>query len=89
MSSVEIGLYSWNRFITRNFVILPELLGQVLRFALDGNQVRIKLPNVEQLGSRKGHDQLLSVGPRRAADDTPLAYVIHKVDLESRDPHYT
>lgn len=89
MSSVVVHLYSWNRYVTRNFAILPELLGAVLQFKLEGYTARVKLPASDQLDRGKGFDEVITVGARRASDNEPLEFIINKVDIEVEKPERT
>lgn len=79
MQTIEIS--SWNRFITRDFVITPELLGKSLGFTFRNHIIRIELPSSDKINRDKGYDEMVSVRVRRSEDNEPLEYEVHKVDV--------
>ena len=86
MKKSEVNLYSWNRFITRNLVILPELLGKVLQFKFENHTIKIILPGIDTVERGGGFDSIISVGARRTSDNKPIEYDVHKVDIEVIKP---
>ena len=82
MDKINTKISSCNRFITRGFVVVPDLLGKELRFEFEDSSVKIKLPGLEHINLGKGYDNLVSVGARRARDNKPIEYDIQKVDVE-------
>ncbi|KAF5435933.1 hypothetical protein C5S35_09820 [Candidatus Methanophagaceae archaeon] len=77
---------SWNRFLTRNLVVKPEVLGCEHRFSFENRTVSIKIPSSNQVDSGQGYDKVASVAARRAVDDEPFEFYIHKVDVEVSIP---
>ena len=77
---------SWNRFLTRNLAVKPEVLGCEHRFSFENRTVSIKIPSINQVDSGQGYDKVASVGARRAVDNEPLEFYIHKVDVEVSIP---
>lgn len=82
MDKINIKISSWNRFITRFLVVAPDLLGKELQFKFEDSSVKIKLPGDEHINQGKDYDNLVSIGARRARDNKPIEYDIHKVDVE-------
>ena len=89
MTKSVVNLYSWNRFITRNLVILPELLGKELKFTFENHEIKIKLPSINHLDRGKEFNEIISVGARRASDNEPLEFDVNKVDIEVIKPSQT
>lgn len=73
---------SWNRFLTKNFVVSPELMGGSHGFYYDKAKTTIKLPNLSSVDRGKEYDAVAEVGTRRSSDNEPLNYIILKVDVE-------
>ncbi len=86
MTKADVSLYSWNRFITRNFVILPELLGKVLRFTFENHTIKVILPGINHVDRGNEFDPIISVGARRTSDNKPLEFHVNKVDVEVIKP---
>ena len=82
----QIKVKSWNRFLTRNLAVKPEVLGCGHRFSFEDSTVSIKIPSIDQVDSGQGYDEVASVGARRAVDNEPLEFYIHKVDVEVSIP---
>ena len=82
MNSQRIKIKSWNRFLTRNLVVKPEILGTIHQFPFENVTVSIKIPGIGQVNSVNGLDEVASVGARRAIDNQPSEIDIHKVDVE-------
>jgi hypothetical protein len=83
----QITVKSWNRFITRNLAAAPEVLGKEHRFTFENRTVSIKIPSIDQADRGKGYDEVVSVRTRRAIDNEPLEFHIHKVDVEVSIPN--
>ena len=90
MEPRKMKVKSWNRFLTRNLAVKPEVLGCEHCFSFDNIPVSIKIPNIEQVKTDKinlkGGYGVASVGTRRAADNEPLEFYIHMVDVEVSIP---
>lgn len=83
ISKKEYQLRSWNRFVTRNFHIKPELLGRFHRFPFKNAIVTIRLPKKNQVDRTPNFDEIASRGAYRVVDgiEIPQGYYIHKVDV--------
>jgi len=86
MKRHKVKIKSWNRFLTRNLAVAPEVLGQEHLFPFENSTVSIKIPSIDQVDRGKGYDEVASVGARRAVDNEPLEFNIHKVDVEVSIP---
>lgn len=86
MKTQQIKIKSWNRFLTRNLVVKPEILGTKHQFPFENSTVSIKIPSIDQIDSGQGFDKVALVGARRAKDNEPLEFHIHKVDVEVSIP---
>lgn len=49
MKDVKVDLVSWNRFVTRNFAVVPQVLGLACEFQFKKSQIRIELPTDDNL----------------------------------------
>jgi hypothetical protein len=80
----EFQLRSWNRFVTRNFKIKPELIGRFHRFPFKNGTVTIRLPKKAQVDRAAKFDEIASRGAYRVVEgvEIPQGYHIHKVDVE-------
>ena len=47
MNLVEMEAVSWNRFLTRYFAVVPELLGQSHNFRYDQATISVELPTIK------------------------------------------
>jgi hypothetical protein len=89
METRQIEVKSWNRFLTRNLAVKPEVLGCEHRFSFDDRIVSIKVPSSIQVDRERGYNKstsVASIANRRAVDDEPLEYYIHSVDVEVSIP---
>ncbi|MCB9422123.1 MAG: hypothetical protein H6667_20140 [Ardenticatenaceae bacterium] len=84
MTKTEIEIRSWDRFITRNFVIQPDLLGKQHTFSYENYKIQIKLPDLGKLDRGKGYDEVISVGSLRTVNKGPIDYNVLKVDVTVR-----
>jgi len=89
METRKVKIKSWNRFLTTGLVVKPEILGAEHEFSFQNSFVTIRIPSIDQVDRGKGYDEVVSVGSRRATDDEPLEYDIHKVDVEVSIPIIT
>lgn len=84
VSKKEFQLRSWNRFVTRNFQIKPELIGKFHKFPFKNGIVTIRIPKKTQVDRAARFDEVASRGAYRVVDgvEIPQGYYIHKVDVE-------
>ena len=77
-------LKSWNRFVTRNLDIKPDLLGRFHRFPFKGATVTIRLPKKNQVDRGSNFDEVASCESFRVIDGIKVAENIHvhKIDVE-------
>jgi len=75
MNKVELEISSWNRFITRHFVVEPDLLGQSHEFEFENHKVRVELPSTESLS--KTGDQQPHIDSCRVVDGHKIPLDIH------------
>jgi hypothetical protein len=78
-----MDLSSWNRFLTRDLVILPDLVGSNHRFQFEDLETTIKLPGPDKLPIKPNEGELLSYNGWREVDgkNVPLYYWVHAVDI--------
>ena len=83
MTETQAELLSWNKFITRNFAIVPELIGKMSEFQFEKKQVRIKLPAKDRLAeSRKDDSPLRIVGyTKKDGGKKPAKIAVGSVDV--------
>lgn len=86
MKTHQIKVKSWNRFLTRNLVVKPEVLGSEHCFSFENRKVSIKIPSIDQVDRGQGYDEIATVGARRVVDNEPMEFDIHKVDVEVSIP---
>ncbi|MGB7291062.1 MAG: hypothetical protein WBD99_02685 [Thermodesulfobacteriota bacterium] len=86
MTTKRISIHSWNRFYSRNLSAMPEVMGKQHSFPFESYTVLIKLPDKNMVDRGKGHDKVASVAVRRASDNEPIEFYIHKVDVEVSKP---
>ncbi len=82
MKKCQVKVKSWNRFLIRNLGVKPNVMGSEHRFPFDKSMISIKIPSINQVDRGKSYDKVASVGARRAVDNEPLEFRIHKVDVE-------
>lgn len=58
-NQARVRLASWDRFHTRNLIVVPELLGQSHIFTFDEREVNISLPGADMLPDEPGGDDTL------------------------------
>lgn len=89
METREVKIKSWNRFLTTGLAVKPEIMGSEHKFPFHNSLITIKVPSIDQINRGKGYDEVVSVSWRRATDNEPLEYDIHKVDVEVSIPIIT
>lgn len=82
MTRRDTTLKSWNRFLIRNLVVAPDILGTQHHFSYKNSTVNVKIPGLDQVDRGKDYDEVASVGTSRAIDNVTLDYHICKVDVE-------
>jgi len=84
MEDVELFVVSWNRFLTKNLVIKPELVGSSHNFTYQQHNIRIRLPSTDHLPTKPLEGDLLSFNVYRNVGDriVPQEYWVHAVDVE-------
>ncbi len=83
MTDLQVDLVSWNRFITRNFAVVPELLGQASEFQFEKGQITIELPTADKLTDSKTDDSPLRIVSYKEEDGCkiPLKIAVNNVDV--------
>ncbi len=81
MNEKEVKLRSWTRFVTRDFVIEPSLLGNHHAFTFENHNIEIILPGSDMVNRGKGYDEVISVTERRTVDNEPIQYNVHGVEV--------
>jgi hypothetical protein len=91
MTDSQINILSWNRFITRNFSVAPELLGLSHEFLFKNAQVKIELPSADNLpkeitakSMRESIDSILTINSYRLEDGRkiPTGVLVRSVDVK-------
>jgi hypothetical protein len=83
MIPVQVELSSWNRFITRNLAITPDLLGLSHEFRFEKGQVRVELPTADNSMEDMTRDQRLSLLSYKEEDGrkVPTRIWVNSVDV--------
>ena len=83
MDKVELELFFWSRFRTRNFAVEPELLSRSHEFDFEQHKVSVTLPSTDDLSEKATQGEQVSVGCYREIDDQkiPLEFNVHTVDI--------
>lgn len=83
MKSEEHTIGSWNRFLTRNLVIHPEIVSAVHEFQFEDHQIRIALPPSKHLPAEPGHGDLYTFNWYKEADGKkiPQQLGVESVDV--------
>jgi hypothetical protein len=83
-STTEFKLRSWNRFITRNFQIKPDLIGKLHTFIFRSATITIRIPKKSHVNRSEGFDQIAFCTAYQVEGgvEVPLYYNIEKVDVE-------
>lgn len=91
MADSQINILSWRRFTTRNFTVVPELLGLSHEFLFKNGQVKIELPSADNLPKEitdksisESRDSIITIRSYRKEDGRkiPIALLINSVDVE-------
>jgi len=83
MTDPQVDLLSWNRFITRNLVVVPELVGKTNEFQFEKSQVRIELPTEDKLTESRDDDSALEISSYKMKNGRkiPVAIAVRSVDV--------
>lgn len=82
MNYVKIHLVSWNRFITRNFAVVPELLGLACKFPLEDALISVELPTADNLKDNSEDSKLKLVSYKEEnGHKVPLKIAVNSVDV--------
>jgi hypothetical protein len=83
MNLVRVEAVSWNRLLTRNFAVVPELLGRSHTFPFDQRTITIELPTIDELSqdpTREGRVDILSYR-EEASSTVPICLSVNSVDV--------
>lgn len=86
LSIDAMKLQSWNRFRTRHFAVVPDLMGSSMSFIHNGAIATIKIPSVDRVGDSLDEYSVASCNCWYA-DGTPVYYRIHAVDVTTSCPN--
>jgi len=88
MDNVKLSVASWNRFLTTNFFIVPELVGSMHEFVYKMHSVKISLPSKQQIPKETFEGDLLSFNTYREIDGEkkPIQFSVHAVDITVQIP---
>jgi hypothetical protein len=75
MNSVQVAVVSWNRFLTRNFAVVLELLGRSHEFQFHQGIVSIELP------TRSGGEERVKILSYRQDTGRPTRFWVKSVDV--------
>lgn len=80
-STIPVGL--WNRFLTHNLNIDPQLVGAEHEFKYEGYSVLISLPSIENLPTEPSGEKRLRFNSYTEADGkkTPLQLWVESIDI--------
>ena len=82
MKYLKVDLVSWNRFITRNFVVVPEVLGLACEFQFEKAQIRIELPTADNLKDETEDSKLRIVAYKEEnGREIPTKVAVQSVDV--------
>jgi hypothetical protein len=75
MNLVRVEAISWNRFLTKNFAVVPELLGRSHEFQFHQGIVSIELP------TRSGGEERVKILSYRQDTGRPTRFWVNSVDV--------
>jgi len=75
MNLLRVEAISWNRFLTRNFAVVPELLGRSHEFQFHQGAISIELP------TRSGGEERVKILSWRQDTGRPTRFWIKSVDV--------
>lgn len=74
-------LRSWDRFRTRSFAVMPDLMGASTSFEYEGATVKIKLPSIDEMGEKSDEFRKAEFNTWNSKTGEPIYYVIRLVDV--------
>lgn len=88
MDDIKLSVASWNRFVTTNLFIVPELVGSMHEFVYKTHSVKISLPSKQQTPKEPIEGDLLSFNSYRDIDGEkkPIQFSVHAVDITVQIP---
>ena len=83
MTNSQVDLLSWSRFITRNLVVVPELVGKVHEFQFEKKLVSIELPTADKLTDNRDDDSPLHIAAYKEKNGhkNPVKIAVNSVDV--------
>jgi hypothetical protein len=83
MSDIKLTMASWNKFLTRELIIHPDLVGAEHEFTHENCKVRIQLPSKKHLPKEPLEGKLLTFSVYREVDGQviPSNFWVHAVDV--------
>src|SRR2546428_1821783 len=83
MSRITVKTRSWDRFVTRDFAVAPDVLGRQVEFSLGISRVRVALPTERDIGNRSDELAKVTIGSWYDERDRkiPIEFLIHNVDV--------
>ena len=88
MNHIKLSIFSWNRFISRNLSIHPDLVGGVHEFPYEQYKVTVALPSRQHLPTEPDKENLLTFYRYKDKDGKkiPVELTVHAVDVSVRIP---
>jgi hypothetical protein len=83
MALTRLAVASWNRFVSRNLLIHPDLVGATHEFPHEQHVVTIALPSRRHLPTEPLRGELLTFNHYTEVDGkkTPIQLWVHAVDV--------
>jgi hypothetical protein len=83
MTDSKIDLLSWSRFITRDLVVSPELLGLACEFQFEKGRIRIEIPTADSLTDNEANDSALKISSYKEKNGRkiPVGIAVNSVDV--------
>jgi hypothetical protein len=83
MTDSKIDLSSWSRFLTRDLIVSPELLGLACEFQFEKGQIRIEIPTADNLTDSEDNDSALKIFSYKVKNGRkiPVAIAVRFVDV--------
>jgi hypothetical protein len=83
MTRAKMTIASWNRFISRNLSIHPDLIGAAHEFSHEQHKITIRLPSIKHLPTEPNRGELVTFNHYTEVDGkkTPIQYWVHVVDV--------
>lgn len=83
MTDPKIDLSSWSRFITRNLVVVPEILGLACEFQFEKGKARIEIPAADNLTDSETDSSVLRISSYKMKNERkiPVSIAVNSVDV--------